>query len=97
MSVDPDRVAAARLLLARLGVTVDDLQRADRPRVPTMAEYLPQVRAAAGPGARRTYGFGRPCVAMPEWYVGWQPPRRGQRDRTPDRESYTVDVHEPHT
>ncbi len=26
------------------------------PRVPTFAEYLPVVAAAAGPGARRTYG-----------------------------------------
>jgi integrase len=53
--VDADRIATARALLARLGVTVEDLARAQRPRVPTMAEYLPQVMAAAGPGARRTY------------------------------------------
>lgn len=56
MSTDPDRLAEARSALARLGVTVADLQRADRARVPTFAEYLPQVIAAAGPGARRTYG-----------------------------------------
>ena len=42
-------------MLAELGVTLADLHRAQRPRVPTMAEYLPQVMAAAGPGTRRTY------------------------------------------
>jgi hypothetical protein len=56
MSPDPDRLAEARAILAFLGVTVADLQREERPPVPTLAEYLPQVMAAAGPGARRTYG-----------------------------------------
>jgi hypothetical protein len=56
MSPDPDRLAEARAILAHLGVTVADLQREERPPVPTLAEYLPQVLAAAGPGARRTYG-----------------------------------------
>ncbi|GAA4737869.1 tyrosine-type recombinase/integrase [Phytohabitans rumicis] len=56
MPADPDRIVTARALLARLGVTVADLQQAERPRTPTMAEYLPRVMAAAGPGARRTYG-----------------------------------------
>jgi len=56
MTDDPDRLATARQLLAQLGVTVADLQREQRPTAPTMAEYLPQVMAAAGPGARRTYG-----------------------------------------
>jgi len=57
MVADPARVAAARRLLARLGVTLADLQdNPDAPQVPTVAEYLPQVLAAAGPGARRTYG-----------------------------------------
>ena len=53
MPADPNRVAAARV---PLDVTVADLQRGERPPVPTMAEYLPQVTAGAGPGARRTYG-----------------------------------------
>jgi integrase len=56
MVADPDRLAAARRALARLGVSVADLYREGRPRVPTFAEYLPVVAAAAGPGARRTYG-----------------------------------------
>jgi hypothetical protein len=46
----PDRIAVAQAMLADLGVTLADLRRAQRPRVPTMAEYLPTVLAAAGPG-----------------------------------------------
>jgi integrase len=55
---DPHRLVEARRLLAQLGVTVADLQTAEAAEVqmPTVAEYLPQVIAAAGPGARRTYG-----------------------------------------
>ncbi|MGH3712478.1 MAG: tyrosine-type recombinase/integrase [Micromonosporaceae bacterium] len=53
---DPERVAVARRLLAELGVSVTDLREAERPQAPTIAEYLPQVMAAAGPGACRTYG-----------------------------------------
>lgn len=56
MTADPTRVAAARQILAHLGVTLTDLQAEPAPRLPTLAEYLPQVIAAAGPGARRTYG-----------------------------------------
>jgi integrase len=56
MAVDPDVIAAARAQLAQLGVTVADLQRAERPRVPTVAEYLPAVVAAANVGSRRAYG-----------------------------------------
>jgi integrase len=55
MTADPTQIAAAQTLLAELGVTLADLLRAQRPAVPTMAEYLPQVVAAAGTGARRTY------------------------------------------
>jgi hypothetical protein len=55
---DPQRVVEARRLLAQLGVTVADLQPAETAGVetPTVSAYLPQVIAAAGPGARRTYG-----------------------------------------
>jgi integrase len=55
---DPQRVAEARRLLAQLGVTVADLLTAEHfgIELPTIAQYLPQVLAAAGPGARRTYG-----------------------------------------
>jgi integrase len=62
MSADPDRIAAALLLLDQLGVSLDDLYRSGTTStaqiwgVPTLAEYLPQVIAAAGPGANRTYG-----------------------------------------
>ncbi|MEW2475456.1 site-specific integrase [Micromonospora gifhornensis] len=56
MSADPARVATARQLLAHLGVTLADLQAEPGPGLPTLAEYLPQVVAAAGPGTRRTYG-----------------------------------------
>ncbi|HEX5543150.1 MAG TPA: site-specific integrase [Micromonospora sp.] len=41
---------------AHLGVTIADLQAEAGPDLPTLAEYLPRVVAAAGPGARRTYG-----------------------------------------
>lgn len=56
MPIDAGRIGQAAVMLARLGVTVDDLRRAQRPPVPTLGEYLPQIMAAAGPGARRTYG-----------------------------------------
>jgi integrase/recombinase XerC len=49
---------AARLLLARLGVSPADLLTAapDRAPAPTFAEYVPVVRAAVGAGTRRVYG-----------------------------------------
>lgn len=58
MPADPARIATARELLTQLGVTVTDLQGGldARPGLPTMADYLPRVAAAAGPGALRTYG-----------------------------------------
>lgn len=58
MGADPDRIAAARLLLDQLGVSLADLHAAgvDRTPPPSVAEYLPRVIAAAGPGARKTYG-----------------------------------------
>lgn len=37
------------------GVTLTDLQHDARPALPTIDEYLPQVLAAAGPGALRAY------------------------------------------
>lgn len=58
MSADQARITTARQLLTQLGLTIADLycqDTADR-AVPTLAEYLPQVIAAAGPGATRTYG-----------------------------------------
>jgi hypothetical protein len=51
---DPTIVKAAQLLLEQLGVTLEDVQWTPV-AVPTIAEYLPTVIAAAGSGARRTY------------------------------------------
>src|SRR6266496_3020102 len=57
MTPGPDQLAAARLALAELGVTVADLEPNRHPdRPPTLGEYLPVVIAAAGTGANRTYG-----------------------------------------
>src|SRR6266511_1007719 len=49
---------AARLLLARMGITPTDLLQAapSRPQAPTFAEYIPIVSAAVGAGTRRVYG-----------------------------------------
>jgi hypothetical protein len=48
MTVNPARIATAQTLLAGLGVTVADLRRAQRPAVPTVAEYVPRVLTGAG-------------------------------------------------
>ncbi len=58
MPADAARVAVARQLLAQLGVSIADLQDGPDLRIgmPTVGEYLAVVIAAAGPGARRTYG-----------------------------------------
>jgi hypothetical protein len=45
-------------------VTVTDLVNAARPRMTTISKYLPVVIAAAGPGARRTYGSHRSRMAV---------------------------------
>ncbi|HEX5596432.1 MAG TPA: site-specific integrase [Micromonosporaceae bacterium] len=68
MSADPARIATALQLLAHLGVTIADLQAEPGRNLPTLAEYLPHVVAAAGPGARRTYGtyWNRMAVAWGE-------------------------------
>lgn len=51
-------VDAARLLLARLGVSATDLlaPAEDRAPAPTFAEYIPVVRVAVADGTRRVYG-----------------------------------------
>jgi hypothetical protein len=58
MPADPARIAIARDLLTQLGVTLADMQHDKTPTsaMPTLADYLPRVIAAAGPGAKRTYG-----------------------------------------
>ncbi|HEY0500372.1 MAG TPA: site-specific integrase, partial [Kutzneria sp.] len=55
MPTTPATVAAAQLLLRELGVTPDQLDWIPVD-APTIADYLPHVIAAAGPGAQRTYG-----------------------------------------
>ena len=54
---DADRLAVARATLAAMGLTVADLLAAAAPAPPTqtVAEYLPTVRAAAGPSRSKTY------------------------------------------
>ena len=49
---------AARLLLARMGLSAHDLldSPAARPPVPTFAAYVSVVAAAVGDGTRRVYG-----------------------------------------
>ena len=51
-------IDAARLLLARLGVSAADLLAVaeERPPTPTFATYVPVVSAAVGEGTRRVYG-----------------------------------------
>jgi hypothetical protein len=58
VSADPAVIGTARQVLAHCGVTLADLQThtSGPASPPTVAEYLPRVIAAAGPGARRTYG-----------------------------------------
>jgi hypothetical protein len=56
VTADPRRVARIRRALAELGVTAAEFDAATAARMPTVAAYLPRVEAAAGPGARRTYG-----------------------------------------
>jgi hypothetical protein len=58
MPPDPARIAVARDLLNQLGVTLADLHDGETSTsvVPTLADYLPRVIAAAGPGAKHTYG-----------------------------------------
>jgi integrase/recombinase XerC len=54
----PAEVQAARVLLARLGLSPADLVQnlPSRPLAPTFAEYVPVVSAAVSDGTRRVYG-----------------------------------------
>ncbi|MEV4539024.1 integrase [Asanoa sp. NPDC049518] len=51
-------LAAARLLLERMGISIEDLTGApvEARVVPTFAQYVPIAAAAVSPGARRSYG-----------------------------------------
>ena len=99
MPADPARIAIARDLLAQLGVTLADLHDAGTPAstVPTLADYLPSVIAAAGPGANRTYGsyWSRMAAAWGDPPAG---PDHGQRHRghaTPDGRDRPVTAQQP--
>jgi integrase len=56
--ISTDELQAARLLLARLGITPEQLlTTAPTPQtVPTLGDYIEQVIPSVGDGARRTYG-----------------------------------------
>lgn len=58
MASDREVLAAARLLLARMGVDPADLAVAptERPPLPTFAAYIPVVSSAVTTGTRRAYG-----------------------------------------
>ncbi|MEV7630260.1 site-specific integrase [Actinoplanes sp. NPDC089786] len=53
MTAGPDRLDQA---VHQLQAALADLQPGATRSVPTVAQYLPQIEAAAGPAARRTYG-----------------------------------------
>jgi site-specific recombinase XerD len=55
MTVDSTTIRAAQQLIAQLGLSPDDLLWTPPAAIPTIADYLPHVQAAEGPGARRTY------------------------------------------
>lgn len=54
-AVGPAELEAARLLLARMGISPADLVGAGRPASPTFAEYIPVVREAVSDGSRKAY------------------------------------------
>jgi hypothetical protein len=58
MTAGPAELDAARLLLARLGISHGDLLAAPqhRPQVPTFTEYIPTVSRAVTDGTCRMYG-----------------------------------------
>jgi integrase/recombinase XerC len=51
-------IAAARLLLQKMGIDPADLLQdaAGRPEIPTFADYIPRVSQAVSNGTRRVYG-----------------------------------------
>ena len=57
-AADRELVAAARMMLQRMGVDPGDLMAdpVERPAVPTFDEYIPQVEAAVSVGTAKTYG-----------------------------------------
>lgn len=69
---------AARLLLARMGITPAELLTTTpaRPPAPTFAEYVPVVSAAVSDGTRRVYGsYWKRVVAGDQQKAGVTPTR----------------------
>lgn len=58
VATDRELVAAARMMLQRMGVDPNDLmtEPVDRPPVPTFDEYIPQVEDAVSLSTAKTYG-----------------------------------------
>ncbi|HKS46096.1 MAG TPA: hypothetical protein VJT49_13470 [Amycolatopsis sp.] len=58
LAATPAELDAARLLLARMGLSPEDLlaTHTARPPLPTFTEYIPIVSAAVTDGTRRVYG-----------------------------------------
>ncbi|MBA8823850.1 site-specific recombinase XerD [Saccharopolyspora lacisalsi] len=54
---EPSELEAARLLLARMGLSPEDLVATpgEKPPAPTFADYVPQVAEAVSEGTRRVY------------------------------------------
>jgi integrase len=73
MTADPGRIATVQALLAQLGVSLTDLHTAFEhvAQMPTVAEYLSRVRAAASPSSCRTYGsyWDRMAAAWGTWPI----------------------------
>jgi integrase/recombinase XerC len=57
-ATDRELVAAARMMLQRMGVDPNDLMTdpADQPPAPTFDAYIPQVEKAVSPSTAKTYG-----------------------------------------
>ena len=56
-AVPASDIAAARLLLQKMGIDPADLlqEPAESPQVPTFADYIPRVSQAVSDGTRRVY------------------------------------------
>jgi hypothetical protein len=76
-------LAAARLLLARPGLSPSDLLKdvPTRPPAPTFAEYVPVVSAAVSDGTRRLYGSYWNRIV--EQWGGWTSPARRRSSAWP--------------
>lgn len=90
---------AARLLLARMGISPGDLIEAatKRPQAPTFADYVPIVSAAVSDGTRRAYGSYWKRV-LEQWGRGdsMNPPhRRSSSLRSTSRRTWSLgEMHE---